>query len=721
MREQTPYAQWLGTSLGEYRLERFISSTTLGPLFTARNGGTRGAEFLIRILAVPAAHSADMENGYRAHLERQASHITTFRHPYVLPLVSYGLHQGLPYLVWPHAGMRSLTARLAQSGALDVVTAGRYLDQMAAALEYAHERATVHRNLSTDCAYLQLDGQLAIADFGVRRLFELLSNGASVGPYLGSVEACAPEQIQGGRIDAYTDVYALGAVTYRMLTCQPPFMGESVEALIEQQLYAPPPSLAQWRAGLPGALDGVLATALAKDPAQRFQHAGAFADAYHQVVAPANTRRVPFGAPALTPAAAAATAAANLGVRATQRPGAGAIATHGPGRPLTSSASGGSAPPAAPVRWLPASRGGRFIMGGVLLLLVLSGGLFLFASGHGLGAQPSGTVTFFDSISTPTGATDALRITTRGLSAPQSSSRYKAWLVDTQNEQILALGTLQPNASGAYALTYLGDGHDGKPGSNLLGVGDKFEITTESGDVAAPAGQVILSAVFPPQAFVHLKHVLEGFPTTPGQIGLLVGALRQAQVLKDQALALQQTSTAGSPTAVPCRVQSVLDTLEGTHGTHYQPLDPACSGVGNSGIGDGFGLLSSTGGASASSGESYSGAQAATTATGYLALAADHASLAATTPDATENVRAHGGQVETTIVNITAKLTQADADAVKLLKTPTDEATLRDLISLCTQAYGDEGGTPSVQSATGVLAAYQQGQLMATLTLAQPR
>ncbi|HEU5349588.1 MAG TPA: protein kinase, partial [Ktedonobacterales bacterium] len=295
MLEQTSYAQWIGSALGEYRLTRLLGASPLGPLFTADSVNS-GATFLVRILSVPPAQTPETMQTYHAYLERQASHLITLRHPYMLPLVNYGMYQGLPYFVWPHTTMRSLATRLAQSGVLDVVTAGRYLDQIAATLEYAHQNATFHRNLSLDCIYLQLDGQIAVADFGVRRLYELLTPGGQAGFFSGSLEACAPEQLIGGQIGPATDVYALGAVTYRILTGHPVFSGENFRALAEQHLHAPLPALARARPGLPAALDRVLAAALAKEPAQRIQHPGTFADAYHQVVAPTNSMRVPFEA-----------------------------------------------------------------------------------------------------------------------------------------------------------------------------------------------------------------------------------------------------------------------------------------------------------------------------------------------------------------------------------------------------------------------------------------
>ncbi len=179
MIEQTSYAQWVGSTIGEYRLTRLLGTSPMGPLFAADSMNSASA-FLIRVLTVPPAQGADMMYSYQAYLERQAGHIITLRHPYMLPLISYGIHQGLPYFVWPYTSMRSLTTRLTQSGVLDVVTAGRYIDQIATVLEYAHQQTTFHRNLSLDCIYLQMDGQIVVADFGVRRLYELLTTRKSV-------------------------------------------------------------------------------------------------------------------------------------------------------------------------------------------------------------------------------------------------------------------------------------------------------------------------------------------------------------------------------------------------------------------------------------------------------------------------------------------------------------------------------------------------------------
>ncbi len=726
MLDQTTYAQWVGAALGEYRLTRLLSVSPMGPLYTADAVNTTStSSYLIRVLTVPPAQTPDMMQSYQELLERQAGHIMGLRHPYMMPLVNYGIAQGLPYLVWPSTTMRSLSTRLSQSGVLDVVTMGRYLDQIAATLEYAHQNTTYHRNLSVDCIYLQMDGQIAVGEFGVRRLYELLTPGSQVGFFSGSLEALAPEQLTGGQINSYTDVYALGAVTYRLLTGQPVFNGDNFRVVAEQHLHAQPPSLARARAGVPIALDRVLADALAKDPAQRIQRPGAFADAYQHVVAPANALRVPFDAPGGNGASPAPSGpaqqaltrrGANGATLVPQTPGARAGRVGAPTGP--SDIDAGSTAPG----WRQfISRSWWFLLIVLVLVPLITAGALFLANNHQTAATPpSGTLLFVDSASSPTGSDDGFRITASGLSALPAGSRYEVWFINQETEQIIALGQLVAGQNQTYQLAYTPGGLNSKSAANVLSEGDMVEITQEQSNVVAPSGHMLLAVKFPPQSFVHIKHLLLSFPTTPGKIGLLVGVLRQTQLLNAQASALNTASGKRNAALVQCLAQSVIDISEGKSGEHYKPLGAECRALGVTQAGDGFGLLSpvqavtpGNNGSGNNTGGDYNGAS---DSAGYIKNAANHASLATATSDATEDLRQHARTVQVALADVSKSVTTADNAALALLTAPTDTSAAAALVAATGAAYQGTGGS----NAGGAIAAYLQGQLMATLSLTQP-
>lgn len=346
------------------------------------------------------------------------------------------------------------------------------------------------------------------------------------------------------------------------------------------------------------------------------------------------------------------------------------------------------------------------LVAALLLIALVGGGLALAISRQqAVAAHPGGTIAFLDSSSTPTGTTDGLQMNVRGLGAPPVGEHYQAWFINLETEQIFSLGPLVPHANQTYALSYAAAPVKGKA-QNLLALGSAFEITLERTVVEAPAGKVVLAARFPPDAFVHIKHVLLSFPTTPGTIGLLVGVLQQTSDANAEAQALQQAMADAHSTAVQCHAQSILDILEGAHGQHYQPLSADCIALGVTRQGDGFGLLDSS--AAAGSGQSPS-------PTGYIADAADHASLAGSTPDATAVIRQHGANAQAILAGVKSALTAADAAALRLLAAPTDAVAAATLVGDCAQAYGTVGHGNS--AATGAIDAYLQGQLMATLTL----
>ncbi len=279
-----------GVTLGNYRLERQVGASQGGPIFLAR-ADAGATTYLLHFLAEPTKQGADKRHYNLERFQYLVSQMMSLQHPSILPLLDYGTYQGIPYLVSPNLTHNSLRRHLTHHGPINAFTVGRYLDQIAVALDYAHKHGVFHGHLTLDCIFIRPDRRLVLADFGVRSLLELNASGKLL--FDGS-EACAPEQLLGKPTDPASDVYALGSVLYQLLTGLPVFAGTSSFEVIQQHLFATVPPLGESRSDLPGELDSILGQALAKDPKQRYQQAGALANAYHQVVDPYNRKRVPF-------------------------------------------------------------------------------------------------------------------------------------------------------------------------------------------------------------------------------------------------------------------------------------------------------------------------------------------------------------------------------------------------------------------------------------------
>ncbi len=235
----------------------------------------------------------------------------------------------------------------------------------------------------------------------------------------------------------------------------------------------------------------------------------------------------------------------------------------------------------------------------------------------------------------------------------------------------------------------------------MLTIGDKLEITREQGKVTSPVGQVMLTGSFPVNSFQHIQHLLVNYPETPGKVGMLIGLLQQAHLLDIQAAALLSVSSGRNADAIGCVSQSMLDIIEGEHGSHYQPLTGACAQQYGTTSGDGFGLLGK----------------------GYVAGAEEHASLALSQKDATNLMRQHGAMMNMSLTNVTGWVTTIEQDLLQLQAHPTDLSSVQKFTTLADNAYhgvdiNGDGQIDPVAGEAGALTAYQQGQLMATLILA---
>ncbi len=713
MIEQKPFDKILGSVFGRYRLEQYIEKNTYAPMFLAQREGD-SAKYLIRVFLLAAHLQGRNRDEYFANFQYKARQIADLQHPYLLPIVDYGVFRGIPFLVSPHISMRSLRTRIEKNGPMDGITAGRYLDQICTVLEYAHQQGVVHGNLSIDCIYLRLDGQIIVANLGLTSLLES-SRETGVSHMQAVVgEGSAPEQILDKPLGSFTDVYGLGAVLYHMFTATPVFPGTTVEEIAQQHLYTTVPPLSQKRSDLPPGLSAILTRALAKNPVQRFYHPGAFANAYHRVVDPNNRTRVPFIAnssssiqqeivPKTGNVQGIDIVEGNNGVAkpasiepALRTPLPITVSTAGTQEVMTNERDARRVALQRKMRRKSTMR--ISILVGVLLLLLVGGGiatvfLHLGASTVSSTAQ----VTFFDSQNKIPWTTDSLSIATQGLTTPQAGYDYEAWLINNDNEQVTGLGTLKVAGSNA-TLLYSG-GSAATAGPNLLSPGDTVEITLERGTPKQPVGPVVFAGTFPTQSFAHITHLLVSFPGTPGQVGMLVGLVQQTHLLAIQGNVLQELAASKDYTQISCTAQSLLDIIEGSHGAHYQPLTASCPAQATF-AGDGFGLLGN----------------------GFLAGTAEHATLAISQPDATSAMRQHAALMDIALSNIKSWATMLDQDALNLKNNPTDLTQINEIAQLTDAIYhgvdtNGDGHIDPVVGEAGALTAYLQGQLMATLAL----
>jgi serine/threonine-protein kinase len=216
--------------------------------------------------------------------ERFLSEIRTtarLQHPHILPLLDSGEADGLLYYVMPLVTGETLRARLEREKQLPIADAVRIAREVASALDYAHRQAVVHRDIKPENILLH-DGSALVADFGIALAVQSAGGArmTQTGLSLGTPQYMSPEQAMGERtIDARIDIYALGTVTYEMLTGAPPFTGASVQAIVARVLSseAEPPS--RVRSTIPAPVEQAVLTALAKLPADRQGSAAEFATA----------------------------------------------------------------------------------------------------------------------------------------------------------------------------------------------------------------------------------------------------------------------------------------------------------------------------------------------------------------------------------------------------------------------------------------------------------
>jgi serine/threonine protein kinase len=269
-----------GSQFGAYRVERLIARGGMGAVYLAADlAGERAVA-----LKLVRSELAD-DRQFRARFERESRLTVQLDHPHVVPLYHAGEVNGTLFSASRFIDGTDLQALIAHHGALHPAWAALVVEQVGSALDAAHARGLIHRDVKPANILLEeRDGEVHayLADFGLSKHVSSLSGLTRTGMWVGTIDYAAPEQIQAQGVGPPADIYALGCVLYEMLTGEVPLpRARELDKITAHAVESPPPLPGP----LPSALGAVIARALAKAPEERYPSASCMAGATTAAVA----------------------------------------------------------------------------------------------------------------------------------------------------------------------------------------------------------------------------------------------------------------------------------------------------------------------------------------------------------------------------------------------------------------------------------------------------
>lgn len=261
----------IGAEIAGYRVERELGRGGMAVVYRARDLRL-GRTVALKLLAPECTRN----DAFRRRFAQESRVAAAIEHPHIVPVFEAGEADGILYIAMQFVAGLDLRALIDREGALPVPAALRIAAQLASALDAAHARDLVHRDVKPANVLVAkgVDSEhpehVYLTDFGLAKKSLSLTGFTSAGEFVGTLDYLAPERIAGRPVDGRADQYSLACVVHETLTGAPPFRREDPVDLLRAHQYEPPPALGTQRPGLPPAAADAVRKALAKAPDDRY-------------------------------------------------------------------------------------------------------------------------------------------------------------------------------------------------------------------------------------------------------------------------------------------------------------------------------------------------------------------------------------------------------------------------------------------------------------------